>query len=363
MSDNINQDRINAIVADAAAARAPYSRFTPEESVFLCRAFVNVSQDPITGADQKSAVFWSKVHVKFMRLCEGTPGAGHLKTAKSLQTKWKKSVMPKVNHYLGVARTNPMASGENDGDYHTRLCEIFNRRHGKPFNFSSCLEVLKQMPKFEMFLRDDESTLDHSKINGSVYSSVKTPRPMGNKVAKRIQAESAKTEETAVKKAKALESLAESGRLLALTLQSDNYTTLAAIYAEKGNKQQSDAFLLKAVALAAGIVPGAFRDDDRTTTVDKENPEKETPESNNENAENNVPPAAAMPTTAPTALRDTAIPLAATAPPTSRNTGVPRRIIVTEGRDSVTALNSEIDDDSETMDPDLSVQNRGGTQL
>lgn len=149
MSENANRDNVNDIVAEAAGAitRGPFSRFTAEETVSLCRAFVNVSEDPITGNNQRLNTFWTKVYAKFQELCvrEGSDGAGKLKSVNSLKTKFKKSILPKVNHCLGVARSTPMASGENDDDYHTRLRDVYQIRHKKKFAYSNCLEVLKKM--------------------------------------------------------------------------------------------------------------------------------------------------------------------------------------------------------------------------
>jgi hypothetical protein len=44
--------------------------FTDEEYQILCRAWVNVSEDPIHGTDQTGATFWEKITAKFdsMRL-------------------------------------------------------------------------------------------------------------------------------------------------------------------------------------------------------------------------------------------------------------------------------------------------------
>ena len=36
-------------------------QFSTEEEVFICRAFVNNSCDPVTGTDQKGSLFWKKV--------------------------------------------------------------------------------------------------------------------------------------------------------------------------------------------------------------------------------------------------------------------------------------------------------------
>jgi hypothetical protein len=48
--------------------RDPPTCFTPEEDVFLCWAYVNVSLDPAVGTDQSTETFWKKVADKFALL-------------------------------------------------------------------------------------------------------------------------------------------------------------------------------------------------------------------------------------------------------------------------------------------------------
>lgn len=235
--------------------RAPFTRFSTEETIILCRAFVNVSEDPITGTDQKVCHFWTKVFNKFKELCarDGMCGAGNLKTVASLCSKFKKSILPDVNHYVGLQKQIPMASGENEDDYKLRLESIFETRFKKKFTHGGCMDVLKQMPRFEMMLKDDDLDIDSTLVNSGVYSAVKTPRPIGTKVAKQIKEEEGAREEMIAKKLKLLESIAESGRILAMSFQSESYANLAAVYESKGKKKQAKSFLMKAVALAAGI--------------------------------------------------------------------------------------------------------------
>jgi hypothetical protein len=51
-----------------AATTKTRTNWTKQEDVFLCIAFVNVSEDPVVGTGQKSKEFWSRVQ----RACEET---------------------------------------------------------------------------------------------------------------------------------------------------------------------------------------------------------------------------------------------------------------------------------------------------
>ena len=47
---------------------ATSNRFTEDEDLFICKAFVNCTTDSIRGADQKGDDFWKRVHEKFYLL-------------------------------------------------------------------------------------------------------------------------------------------------------------------------------------------------------------------------------------------------------------------------------------------------------
>ncbi len=111
------------------------------------------------------------------------------------------------------------------------------------------------VPSLPKCLPAVQSDIDHSLVNGSVYSSAKTPRPIGAKAAKPEKEDSIKAEAMASKKLKVLESLADSSRILASAFQSESFTNLAAVFDQIGEESQARTFLQKAVALANGVPP------------------------------------------------------------------------------------------------------------
>ncbi len=241
----------------AAASRSSYTRFAEDECVILCRAFVNISEDPdpITGTDQKQKVFWARIAEKFKEICsrEGITTVGRMKSAKSLKSKWKKSIVVDVNHYLGVYKTTPMASGENEEDHEKRILEVFKDRYEKSFSYENCLPVLKKMPKFNMVLEGGGKIPVDMWVNAGVYSAVTTPRPPGTKTAKRVIDEEKASADRDEKKMKMLDSLVQHGEKIALSLKSEAYFRIAEYYGKKGQHNQEHAFLMKAVALASGV--------------------------------------------------------------------------------------------------------------
>ena len=48
--------------------------YTNEENIIICKAYVNASQDPIAGVDQRATVFQSKVFQNYTTLMNGDNG-------------------------------------------------------------------------------------------------------------------------------------------------------------------------------------------------------------------------------------------------------------------------------------------------
>ena len=44
--------------------------FTEDEDACICKAWVNISEDPVTGAGQKKDNFWARVHQKYVTIVE-----------------------------------------------------------------------------------------------------------------------------------------------------------------------------------------------------------------------------------------------------------------------------------------------------
>jgi hypothetical protein len=54
--------------ASTPAKKPVRVNFTGTEDICICKAWINVSQNAITGNDQKGLMFWSKVHSMFLEL-------------------------------------------------------------------------------------------------------------------------------------------------------------------------------------------------------------------------------------------------------------------------------------------------------
>jgi hypothetical protein len=62
-------------MTDAAtkAKKVKQMNFTTHEDVLLCKAYVNISTNPVAGNGKKSKDFWNGIKEKFDELCKAEP--------------------------------------------------------------------------------------------------------------------------------------------------------------------------------------------------------------------------------------------------------------------------------------------------
>lgn len=228
---------------------APRKNFTPEEDLFLSMSFVQVSQDPIKGCDQKAETFWKSVYDSFQMLCSTKgkdPQSGAAKSLLSLWNRFKRKIAKDVVAYNGILKTLVHLSGESDDDFTDRAKQRFNERHGHQFKFSHCLDILAAMPKFSLEETGNPDPTVTATTNDSVYSFVKQDRPQGNKSAKREVKDLATKETYQDKKIKvlhgindAMHKVADSALILAMSIKEANlkewYMCLIKVHHDMGD--------------------------------------------------------------------------------------------------------------------------------
>ncbi|ETN24960.1 hypothetical protein PPTG_01121 [Phytophthora nicotianae INRA-310] len=68
--------------------------WTPAEDVALCKAYTNISEDGATSTDQRSSLFWDRIHDTYTGLVPaGTPA----RKAGALQSRWSGLIRPDVS--------------------------------------------------------------------------------------------------------------------------------------------------------------------------------------------------------------------------------------------------------------------------
>ena len=98
-----------AVDASSAVGGRPakVGNYSIDEDIALCKAFVNVSSNPLTGTDQKAIVFWGRVQQRFTTvLQEMYPGESfeenfpQPRDHMSLMNRYKKMIQKTVHVFM-----------------------------------------------------------------------------------------------------------------------------------------------------------------------------------------------------------------------------------------------------------------------
>lgn len=231
----------------APAQQARTRNFTAEEDLLLCKAYINVSQDPIKGNDQKANTFWDAVTASFKSMLKKySARASDPRLQQSLWNRFKRRIQKDVIAFNAIRKSLQVQSGESDEDFTNRAKVRFSEKyHGRAFQFFHCLEVLSAMPVFSI---EDTEIIESSEVaaNNSVYSFTKQDRPQGNKAAKNEAKQALIKENYQAKKIKvlhglnaAMEKVAASSKMLATSVKEANdkdyFVNLARLYKDMGD--------------------------------------------------------------------------------------------------------------------------------
>ena len=134
------------------------SSFVPEEDIALTKAWGRISENAITGSDQKGEAFYRAIADLFDTLkpsyCTG-------RNVKSIERRVRKILSECLSFAACVARvTNAQPSGTNAEDVLHLATALFNKYEitsveqscGPPFKHLDCWHLLKEHPKFDLLL-------------------------------------------------------------------------------------------------------------------------------------------------------------------------------------------------------------------
>ncbi|XBJ10779.1 hypothetical protein VPH35_015580 [Triticum aestivum] len=131
--------------------------YTQDEDKLICQAWMEISLDPRTGAQQQGIVFWMRVHKTFHERKMFEPyqitsnrGIG------SIQKRWL-FIQQECNKYCAAfesVEARPV-SGLGVGDMAFQSLEAFKARHNdKPFTLTHCWTIINNCPKFKVQYRE-----------------------------------------------------------------------------------------------------------------------------------------------------------------------------------------------------------------
>ncbi len=193
--DTIHHDNNN----NRTSLRLRASNYNENEILILARAWVQVSTNPATGTDQKSAHFWNRVLIAYQKFIAITNNKYSKKdrelytilpedgTVKSLKSQWYNRLLPIAFKFSAIEEMNPPNSGEQyeDGvltsDYARLRNDIYPKQAGKlPQKIDQYMKAyffLKEQPKFSHVIKRLSS--DKKRTN-SPASSIQQPPGRGS---------------------------------------------------------------------------------------------------------------------------------------------------------------------------------------
>ncbi|KAG0504682.1 hypothetical protein M758_N026500 [Ceratodon purpureus] len=224
--------------------------FVPEEERQLTRSILAISQDPISGNQQKGNAFWERIYTHYDQFRPG----GH-RGARSLESKWgaiKHDVAKFIGNYNQVKRLNKSGAKESDTLRMSRELYRLKSQKNTEFAYEHCWELVKDFPPWADGVSTSRQSTpskiaqvssDHvieSSLELGTQKSVCAPystgeaitspnftvRPRGTKAAKEVQRSEKVGEKTTLVQAKAAEMMAEATLRKAASLEYHNMLLL-----------------------------------------------------------------------------------------------------------------------------------------
>lgn len=159
--------RDDSIGVQEKAKRAP--NWLVDEDVILARAFVNASQNPIVGNDQKGSTFWKTVYQNFKALVENDDelvafGRDQDACMNRFQRHMAKQTQVWNKYFREINNERP--SGVPNDEWPNLATERFLEHEGYPFKFQSAALILHSMPKFNPMIDVEELDQDDFQEEG-----------------------------------------------------------------------------------------------------------------------------------------------------------------------------------------------------
>ncbi|KAE8909942.1 hypothetical protein PF010_g12079 [Phytophthora fragariae] len=247
-----------------AMSRWKGKNFTEEEEALLCRTYLRIGKDPTTGTSQSSATFWEKLTRHFN---EHQLAGCDIRPLRSLESKWS-TIQHDVSKFCGCMATvqDLDRSGTNFDDDIDSALQLYQSTHttkgakdNKPFRFLHCWRVLSVEPKWKTYRASNRATRapqnqlpppsGPSPTTGALVRTTPTPRPEGNKAAKKSALATATIEHTQKRLAEATMKMANASQKRARALEEANHYTLFTISLSDLDADAQEFFRLRRAAI------------------------------------------------------------------------------------------------------------------
>jgi len=119
--------------------------FGDDEEEQLCKSWLSISQDPVTGSGQHIKAFWDRIVAHYNK---HRPAGVEERALRSLDSKWG-IIKHNAAKFCGCYETtkNLQISGTSEEDIIDYALDLYKRRGGKAFIFLHCWRILSKVPR------------------------------------------------------------------------------------------------------------------------------------------------------------------------------------------------------------------------
>ncbi|KAA1091080.1 hypothetical protein PGT21_050242 [Puccinia graminis f. sp. tritici] len=127
--------------------------YTETEDFEVCRAWVQVSEDPMVGTNQDGNMFWSRVSTLYH---EAVPDP--IRPVDSLKKRWSNYLQPLINKFRGFVNLvkSRNESGASAEDQLNRALRLYSQDQQSHFKYLRCYNLLAKSPKWHNYCRDND---------------------------------------------------------------------------------------------------------------------------------------------------------------------------------------------------------------
>ncbi|KAD1144211.1 hypothetical protein E3N88_11251 [Mikania micrantha] len=129
----------------AVGGSSRIEKWTTEEEFQLTKAWIDVSEDPIVGRNQKGPDFWSKIRNQFFQAM----GRGEYRTNDMLSSKWRDMNL-KVRKFNGIysQKWQTRRSGQSDAMIEREAEEQYREEFNAHFSLQRSWELMRKCPNW-----------------------------------------------------------------------------------------------------------------------------------------------------------------------------------------------------------------------
>jgi hypothetical protein len=144
-----------ATVPPSSGCREITRNFSKMEDQMLCRAYVNVSCNPITATIKRRAAFWEAIKTKYEELYDKKNVVKEdpkvERPLDALANRYQKKIQPEMNLFMPFfkrVRHCPPSDMPKE-EWPAIAATNFHKHYNRPFKFLHYVFILKQLPKFD----------------------------------------------------------------------------------------------------------------------------------------------------------------------------------------------------------------------